>query len=283
MSVNNHYIPQYYLRGFCKEFGERLWVYDKKENKSFYPKVKNIANICDYYSEELEKHLNDEIESPANKVLDKIRFRNELTVEERLVFSKYIANMFQRVPSGKRKFKDMAPKVAEDLRSKLNRELEEFSVEEPSKVKLVQQRKEEANILFDQFSSNPSDEIWHMTIQQDFPSQFVESLAKMTWIFFTTTEKLNFITSDNPVFYFKSIGIGNQSSELSFPITSSISLWATWRTDLREGYVPVKLGTVKEMNRRTASLTDRFAFYQTEEKWILPFLQQGTWNLNYIR
>ncbi|MEJ2745699.1 MAG: DUF4238 domain-containing protein, partial [bacterium] len=101
------------------------------------------------------------------------------------------------------------------------------------------------------------------------------TISQMTWTFFTCNEYPAFLTSDNPVYYPRRLGLGNPACELSFPISNSISLFATWRKNLREGYFPTRPGFVKEMNRRLASITTRYAFHGKDESWILPFLSKN--------
>ena len=47
--MGNHYVPQFYLRGFCRNFGRTIWVYDKLESRRFSTQVKSIANICGFF------------------------------------------------------------------------------------------------------------------------------------------------------------------------------------------------------------------------------------------
>ena len=105
----------------------------------------------------------------------------------------------------------------------------------------------------------------------------------MTWLFLTSDDKPTFLTCDNPVFFFTGMGLGKPRSEMTFPISSHITLWATWRTDLSEGYVSVNKEAAKEVNRRTASNATRYVLHCDDEYWILPFLTKGTWQLNLMQ
>lgn len=281
--MDNHYLPQYYLRGFCQGSGQGIWVYDKRESRKFATQIKSIASICDFYPPELEKHLTENVEGPANCVLKKIRNRELLTPTEKITLSIYIAVMWKRVPEGKNRFKEQVPGIATDFQEKLHRQLEEFLAKNPSKEDLVQRRKAEIDDVLDRYSQEPPEEIWHNVIPTDRASQMVEALATMTWRFLTFDEEPAFLTGDNPVFYFSRLGIGRAESELSFPVSSHVTLWATRRIDLTEGYFPATTEFVKEINRRTASITTRYMFHANDEDWILPFSAKGSWRLNRIR
>lgn len=281
--MHNHYLPQYYLRGFCSNSNRDIWVYDKKEARVFSANVIRIANICGFYSEEIEKYLAGTIEAPANLVLDKIRSRQRLDENDKTALSKYISVMWKRVPEGKNRVKKRAPELAADIQESLYRTLDKIAEKDPSKKSIAQSRKAEADGILKRLSQDPPPEIWHRTIPAESTPRMVEAIATMTWRFLTFDERPAFLTCDNPVFFFPQLGIGRMESELSFPISSNIMLWATRRTDIPEGYFPTKMIIVKEMTRRTATVTTRYVFHATEENWILPFLAKGQWQLNRIQ
>lgn len=280
--MGDHYVPQYYLKGFCRNSGHTIWVYDKQEGSKFSTQVKSIANICGLYPPELEKYLSEEIESPANKVLEKIRNRENLTPTEKITLSRYIAVMWKRVPEGKSRLKERAPRIAADLRKSLHRQLADAVSKDPSKEALAKRREAEIDEILDRYSRELPADIWHQIIPADRTPRMIEAIATMTWRFFTFDEKPAFLTGDNLIFFFSDIGIGKAQSELTFPISSHVMLWATRRLDLAEGYFPTTLAIVKEMTRRIASITTRYVFHAKEEDWILPFLAKKRWQLNLI-
>jgi hypothetical protein len=281
--MHNHYLPQYYLRGFCSNSSGDIWVYDKSESRAFSANVKRIANICGFYTEDIEEYLREVIESPANRVLDKIRSRECLDSNDKVALSRYIAVMLKRVPEGKSRLKDRAPRIAADLEEALHRKLDEIAEKDPSKKDFTQKRKAEIDEILSKFSQEPPAEIWHKTIPAETTPRIVEAVATMTWRFYTFDEKPAFLTCDNPVFFFRHWGIGRPESELSFPISSDIMLWATRREDLPEEYSPANMAIVKEMSRRMATNTTRYVFHAREENWILPFLAKGRCRLNRIQ
>ncbi len=280
--MHNHYVPQHYLRGFCSNSNGDIWVYDKKEGRLFSANVIRIANICGFYSEDIEKYLADDIEGPANHVLDKIRKRERLDTNDKEALSRYISVMWKRVPQSKNRLKERAPKVAGEVQERVHSTLDRIAEKDPSKRDFVESRKAEADEILSRLSQDPPAEVWHRTIPVDSTPRMVEAMATMTWTFLTFDEKPAFLTCDNPVFFFSGLGIGRSESELSFPICSNIMLWGTRRTNLPEGYFPTKMVIVKEMTRRIASITTRFAFHSKKEDWILPFLGKGRWQLNRI-
>jgi hypothetical protein len=71
--MGDHYIPQFYLKGFTeKKDVDSLWVY-KKNGIPFKASIRKIAQENRLYSREAELYLANKVEGPANKVLEKIR------------------------------------------------------------------------------------------------------------------------------------------------------------------------------------------------------------------
>ncbi len=279
--MGDHFVPKYYLKGFCPDFGKSIWVFDKKENVSYQTQVKSTANQTNFYANYLEKHLTEEIEIPANVVLSRIWDKQLLSHSEKLVFSQYIYKLIKRVPKGKGKIESLIPDVALSLNKELHQEIDSLVKEYPSYSEIALQRKAEIDsILQNRLNGTKTNEIWHQTILAD-SSNFINLLSSMKWIFWVQNNG-TFLTSDNPVFFFESLGIANQNSELSFPITSNITLWTTWREDAVEGYKTPNPATIKEFNRRTASNCSRFIFSQNNEKWIQSFISKSTFHLNRI-
>lgn len=280
--MGHHYLPKYYLRGFSHDLGKDIWVYDKKDSREFSTQVKSIANVCNLYSPELENFLSISVEEPANKVLDKIRTKTQLDEKDKVALSEYITVLWKRVPKGKERLKQRAPEVTHQLRKQYHENLDLIIKQEPEKESLAEKRRVEIDHILDEYSKKPPDDVWHKIIPAESTPQMVSAITTMTWCFFVSEEKPAFLTCDNPVFFFPGMGVGNKDSELSFPITSHISLWATRRTDISEGYIPTNKNVIKEMNRRVAFNTSRYVFHTIKEEWILPFIKKKKWSLTRI-
>ena len=280
--MGNHYVPQYYLRGFSPD-GRNIFVYDKSDLRKFGTQVKSIANICGLYPPDLEKYLSEKIEAPANRAIEKVRKRGRLTPNEKITLSSYIAVMWKRVPEGESRVKRQAPKVAADLRKRLDRQLDEAIAKNGAREEFIESRRREIYELIDRLSREPTSDFWHQVIRAELTPNMISAIATMTWRFLFYNTKPVFFTCDNPVFFFPELGIGKAESELCFPISSHIMLWATRRPELSEGYFPATMAILKEMTRRIASCATRYIFHAVEEDWILPFLRKGKWRLNLIQ
>ena len=113
--MGDHYVPQYYLKGFSKDNGKNIWVYDKRENREFGTQVKSVGNITDFYSADVEQYLADIIEGPANTVIERVRNQEQISESEKEILSEYMAVMFKRVPRGRERLTEMAPSISTNL------------------------------------------------------------------------------------------------------------------------------------------------------------------------
>ena len=104
----------------------------------------------------------------------------------------------------------------------------------------------------------------------------------MTWTFLTSEKKQPFLTNDNPVFFFEGLGIGKHQSEITFPISGTIALWATWRTNLAEGYVAAKDAATREINRRIASAATRYVYYSIQAPWVVSLINKKNLKLHRL-
>jgi hypothetical protein len=102
--------------------------------------------------------------------------------------------------------------------------------------------------------------------------RMVEAVAKMSWKFAISDDR-QFLTCDNPVFFYEHEGIGRPQSELSFPISSSLALVASNRGPHLDGhFFRVAAHVVRQVNERTAHNTQRFAYAKKDEPWVMRFL-----------
>lgn len=281
--MGDHYVPRYYLKGFSQNDGKTIYVYDKTDRRCFVTQVKSIANETDFYSPEVEEYLANTIETPANRILNKIREKVAISVIDKQILSAYIICMMKRVPEGKKRFNELAPGTAETIRQKLDDWLNLAAAEYSHKRELIEKRRTEIGEILDRFAKNPPKKIWLTNMPPEKSPRLFAALSSMTWCFLVFDDYPAFLTSDNPIFFFTSMGIGKPESEVSFPISSNIVLWANWRTDLKEGYFTASAQVIKELNRRTCSIATRFVFHSQIEDWVLPQLTKGRWKLNMLK
>jgi hypothetical protein len=278
--MGDHYVPQYYLKGFSQNNGKRIWVYDKEKRIKFPTQVKSIANITAFYSRDVEQYLAKTIEGPANTVLIKIRQMEQIDQKDKKILSEYMAVIMKRVPKGLQLLEEMAPSISKKLYYDLSVELSQIALTMPEKKDVTQRRIKEIETILKKYSKDPPKEIWLDNIPPERSPKVVAALNGMIWRFLVSKPKSEFLASDNPLFFFTSIGIGNPNSEVLFPIAKNVALWATWKTNLPDGFINATSQAVQEMNRRTASYATRYIFKAKDEEWVLPFVIKGSWKLH---
>lgn len=277
--MGHHYVPQFYLRGFGSN--GRIWAYDRERQTSFQATVKGVANENGMYSEEIESFLANRIEAPAISALTKIRRQERISSEERTVLARYIVFLSKRVPDGRERALQAIPKVADEIHGEIAAELDAAVVANPEFVDRAASLKVRVAAAIEAHKSNPSPELWYSSFESEPGVRLVDALLSMNWVFMSS-HKLQFLTSDNPVFFFKSEGIGNPKSELSLPLSSSIALWAT-RSAVQSGeFMTVAPVAVREVNRRTVHNATRFIYSGANEPWVLPFVTKGSWQLTRL-
>jgi len=280
--MGHHYLPQYYLKGFTETVDNKLWAYEKGSGVKFNTQIKSLANLTDFYSEETEQYLANDIEGPANEVLDKIRSRHLINDDDKKTFAEYMAVMWKRVPRAKEDLKKMAPRLADGIAEKLSADLSNIIDNMPEKTEFIEKRKKEIDDILAVYAVDPPKDIWLENIPPERTPRIVEVMKAMTWTFWEFDQRPVFLTCDNPVFYFTWMGVGRKDSEISFPISSNVVLWATWRADLPRNFIKATTQIVKEMNRRTVHNASRYVFHSRDEHWIVPFIKKTNWKLNRI-
>lgn len=279
--MGDHYVPRYYLKGFSRD-GKRIWAFDKDERRAFPTQIKSIANETGLYPPELESLLANEVEGPANEVLKAIRRGERITQSDKSVLSAYMVCLLKRVPNTREWVREQAPGMLEEIIENTSRRLDELERQEPEREELWKRRRLELAQLPEGFVEDLARMGFLKQVMPDTAPKVVAMLSRMTWQF-RTTHKPALLTSDNPLFFHRGLGIAHQQAEMSFPISSEIALWATWRADLDDAYAPMNDSWIKELNRRTASSATRYAFHVADEDWILRLLCKKNWRINVLR
>lgn len=281
--IHNHYVPRFYLKGFTEELSsEMMFVYQKGIKNMFRTQVKNIGNEKGLYTDELEAVLANDIENSADPILKKLRNFELISESEKLEFSRYMFSMFMRVPKRLNWMIKKSPAVMDKTFSDFERQLQELGQKHPDKAELVGQR---INQLHD-IRKNKTDEfvkgMWLQNIPSSIDRPPVRMLADMEWRFFSCESDQFFLASDNPLFYFESIGIGNKESEVTFPIAKNLFLWAKWQMNMPTGFHLARKEFVKEVNSRTISNSLKYVFSPAAKSWIPYLLNKKNIQLNRV-
>jgi hypothetical protein len=72
--MGDHYIPRYYQKGFSVEDNEKqVYLYRKGANEGVKTNIIKTGQENDFYSDEIETRITQEIEQVSNPILDKIK------------------------------------------------------------------------------------------------------------------------------------------------------------------------------------------------------------------
>jgi hypothetical protein len=212
--------------------------------------------------------------------LDKIINLEPLTLKDRKILSDFISVFIKRVPDGLARAYEWYDEVSDEVFDYLKAEIEMLIEVHPDKRALLESRIEELEEHRDDGDITPK-QIWEKILPPDVSPVISIVLRMMHWQFFVHDHKPAFLTSDNPVFFFKDMGVGKTRSELTFPISQYVTLWASWRQADIE-YIPVDDEVVKEINRRTVDEATRYVFFSKEADWIINLVNKDKLALHFI-
>ena len=206
-----------------------------------------------------------------------------ITTEEKKVIAGYRAVMMKRGPYSQEKgyklFQEVRDKTIEEFR----RHIQSFIGTPGSNDAILQKRLGELDAIERKYQSEIPAEVTAQ-IRSPWPTiEIVDLLQAMTWRILKTSGPSFFITCDNPVFFSESFGLKNSGAEVCFPVSSSAALHCSWKGNVVDmESLSASQSTVKEINRRLASTTSRFAFYHENALWISALLRNRSPRLGRI-
>lgn len=190
--------------------------------------------------------------------------------------------MWLRVPKHLNWMIEKSPKIMNKTFSEVEGHWREFAKTHPDKVHLVNQRIKQLHDI----RNNKTDEfvkgMWLKNIPVGIDRPPIQALTDMEWRFLESNDDQHFVASDNPLFYFESIGIGNEKSEVTFPVSKNLVLWAKWEMNIPPGFHKARTQFIKEVNRRTVSNALKYMCSPDAADWILVLLNKKNIRLNRV-
>lgn len=281
----HHYLPQFYLEGFCRD--GYLWVFDREANQLRRQTPVNTAIQRHYYTvEDKEGKRNtsiegflSEIEGASKPVIQKIAAKEEISDDDKYVLAIFIAFLMHRVPDFEKSvnkiaehmIKDMANVMFSDERTAeqmMKRYAEDAGDNEPdvSAKDLVALHKSGAYKI--NIHRNASLRCM-LNISTDIANLFFQ----LDWIFFHAPKKNSFVTSDSPVFIIPpvnwnpntvyGVGLATQGAQKVVPLTQEVCLIMCDRGE-RTLHGNLPNDNVRRLNRSIACYSDRFLIGRDE-------------------
>jgi len=228
--MGHHYVPQRYLQNFGDPTRPGyIWMFDRQTRKTHQPAIVNVANKAGFYDDTVEAELANDVESPANLVIEKLRTGQSIDTKERHALAKYIAVMVRRVPFRRHKGLEMFPAVRDETISEIRACMQsgrgDPSVDQDTLGKGLAQ----LDGLAEKYKNELPDNIIEQ-IRTPWPSQqMIDLIYAMAWRVVETSGPSLFLTSDNPAFFFGAYGLGSEESEITFPLSTQRALHGCWR------------------------------------------------------
>ena len=283
--MRNHILPQEYLKHFSLEKSGKnlICTYAIKEAK-WLPATQplNTAVRKNFYLDEDETGLSEEIEGPAIVPLNRLRNRTGLSKAERISVASYVYAMLIRTPQARRAKEsimiEVAPKATTDAVKKL-----ETSLQAKGKY-LSKEAKQYIDELRETSMSDPTSlppAMWEQSIRTVFYKspdgeeelKGVQVLSNLAWRVIFTDLPHRFITCDNPVHMVDEID--GPMFELTIPISSRCALHISRQGKAGQLEFLVDKRRANKINIRTATNADRFIYAAREERWVRKCVSQS--------
>jgi hypothetical protein len=267
----NHFVPRGYLRGFTDPSSpERIWVYRRPSGDVFASNISDVGLERDFYPPEIETQLADVVDSPGAEVLQVLRQRQVLQPEHKSTLAYFIAVQLMRVPEHRKSLDArMSAALAELEQEHHNAAQLSQPDSDPDAVAAVKLHEECLRVI-DRYKTGgvPADLI--ATFKEPWPYEtMVRAVGSMRWVFVVAPAGSHgFVTSDNPAFFFRGLGLGRPESELTVPISTSVCLHGSHTPGPDLSYLAGSKQWVNEVNRRVTSACTRHVYFSANELWL---------------
>lgn len=289
---DQHFVPQFYLRGFTID-GEKslIWEFDKKESK-FNRVPKSVRQICcklHYYAQYDEKNklhidlledgFNKFVETFASTTVKSIQpkdTRNSIYLSpmDQAILCYFVSTQYTRVPE----FRD---RVENSLKSDVKNEFNKLFAYQQSKGILPEIIEKTLNASEIEVEVHSWVSIKPMLEQACKGST---NLLKKTPVFFLPADGMSFITSDNPVsFYIRNwknfdnhndLGPFHDQAEVFLPLRSDLALVyfpiqnAFWDqpVELQVRYMKLDPDRTRLINKHTATFATRYLYLSKKNR-----------------
>ena len=270
--MGHHYVPQRLLRKFevADEPGF-IWQYDKQQaGLAKRIPIKVVAQASEFYEPEMEARLANEVELPGGDAIDRVIRGDSLDSRGRLALALYLGTMLKRVPTHRRRMTTMVPGLVIRLMADIRNSVRE-TLSEPE---VISTGLHNLNEIESKYNIEALD-VLRDQIRNPWPNDvYVQALSQMTWSILTTEGSQLFIISDNPIFFTEGLGLGNPGSEFLMPLSPNHVIHGVnqgRKTNLlNREEIPPRI--VREINKRTAWGSHRFAYGHVEMSWLPKLL-----------
>jgi hypothetical protein len=275
---NQHYLPQFYLKGFCSPDGSGL-AYIRRKGYAHWKKrgIKNVGAQDYLYSfRDASGNMCHEIETMFSQqedlfapVLQKVLTGQAISNDEEFLLAYFFMTTWQRGPGQIAYFRNIVSGIGQDILKTIynsfNRNPDAWE-KEKSQYK-QDTGKDDIDILKAEDLDPTKVKIEAISpatllsmIEEAIPLS--EIVRQMGWTFLKSEPPNFFITSDspcciiNPADKSRQSGLAHQDVEISMPLSCNVAFFAGWKSDGRR-WRPASEHIVKQINYRTACFASR--------------------------
>ena len=192
--------------------------------------------------------------------------------------------MLKRVPKRRTKAFSMLPDVLEKTINEVRTQVQEWGRTTQNK-ELFERRLKEIEKAEESLRTKTPESIVEQIRLPWASEQIIGLICAMSWRIVHSTGSDLFLTSDNPAYFFEAFGIGKPKSELTFPISTDLALFASWQGEQNSiSYLQARPALIRESNKRLINGAERFIFSHRQENWIVkisdnpkPYLSKILW------
>lgn len=272
-SKRHHYLPQFYLKSFCKN--GFLWLYDRNMDEYRQQTPINTAVKKKYYTitgpdgisrNEVEAVLAN-VEDKTKPIIEKTNRKELIDLEEKSILAVFIALLYVRVPE----FEMTINELSEKALKKYNKII--ISNEKKAEIIINQfvTTKEQKNVSPKEVLDFAQNEDYDIKFSREHSLNLMYSLARelpfyfiqMDWQFWHSPKNSSFITSDNPFIvtspenYNGPYGIRTKGTKKIVPLSRKVCLVMCDRGE-RMINMQVSSKDVRSINYFIATGCDRF-------------------------
>jgi hypothetical protein len=280
----HHYLPQFYLDGFCR-FG-RLWVFDKKKHEFREQTPINTAAQNGYYTVHLDdgtKNMQIEkmlaaVEGQTKPIIDKLIHKQKITAQDKEVLATFTALMQSRVPAFEKHisgfFEQIVTKAMKMMFSNeryTEQVIADFEKKKGKKPPYSAKEWKDAVLRGDITVHATRTPSLHAMVTLFVP--MTQMLTGMDWTFAYAPQQTSFVISDNPFILFpprsydpKSpwpIGVMTPGAKKILPLAQNCCL-IIGDPGTRLDYVSLDTKWVQQLNRASVAYSHRFVIARDE-------------------
>lgn len=249
----SHFVPRMYLKGWQVEHNGRqrqICVYQKGNSPEF-KSLREVACRDDYYTEATERHLDREMENKTAPVLKRIIRDKCLQSADKIQLSRFMATLWFRVPFNLeglfQQIREVTlPETIKDM-EKLRHQLKDFNL--PDEV-----------FDYERFTTPEHNKMIYSELLQRDRYRTYLAFARMRWRVYEAAPGEEFVTSDNPVFFDRRIGLGHSQSFFVFPLNRHLLLEGRSSKTPGKHHEVAEAGKTDQFNREVIANCDREAY-----------------------